>query len=108
MNHPDGTLAPHAAGGSLALLPGETLAVLKTMRERYPLSFTRYGFVDTFRPDPKSPWYDNDVISIDLGLTMLAAENLRGGGVWQLFMKNAFVGEAMRAVGFVKEKQWEG
>ena len=104
MNHPDGTLAPHAAGGSLALLPGECLAVLKTMRERYPLSFTRYGYVDSFRPDPKEPWYDPDVISIDLGLTMLAAENLRTGSVWKQFMKNESIGEAMRAVGFVHEK----
>jgi hypothetical protein len=108
MNHPDGTLAPHAAGGSLALLPGETLAVLKTMRERYPLSFTRYGFVDTFRPDPKDPWYDPDVISIDLGLTMLAAENLRTGSIWKLFMKNSFVPQAMNAVGFVRNKDQEG
>jgi hypothetical protein len=104
MNHPDGTLSPHAAGGSLALLPGECLAVLRTMRERYPLSFTRYGYVDSFRPDPKEPWYDPDVISIDLGLTMLAAENLRTGSVWREFMKNESIGEAMRAVGFVHEK----
>ena len=104
MNFPDGTLAPHAAGGSLALLPGECLAVLKAMRERYPKSFTRYGFVDSFRPDPKNEWYDPDVISIDLGLTMLAAENLRTGNVWREFMKNTSMGEAMRAVGFVPEK----
>jgi hypothetical protein len=104
MNHPDGTLAPHAAGGSLALLPGECLAVLQAMRERYPKSFTRYGYVDSFRPDPKNEWYDPDVISIDLGLTMLAAENLRTGSVWREFMKNPGIGEAMRAVGFVREK----
>lgn len=107
MNYPDGTLAPHAAGGSLALLPGECLAVLSAMRQRYPKCFGRYGFVDTFRPDPKNEWYDPDVISIDLGLTMLAAENLRTGTVWREFMKNKVIGDAMREVGFVREQSAE-
>jgi hypothetical protein len=104
MNHPDGTLCPHAAGGSLSLLPGECLAVLTAMRQRYPKSFTRYGFVDSFRPDPKEEWYDPDVISIDLGLVMLAAENLRTGSVWREFMKNKEIKDAMQQVGFVKEE----
>ena len=104
MNHPDGTLAPHAAGGSLPLLPGECLAVLSAMRERHPKCYGRYGFCDTFRPDPKAEWYDPDVISIDLGLVMLAAENLRTGMVWHEFMKNQCIRDGMKAVGFVNEK----
>jgi len=33
-------------------------------------------------------WYDTDVLGIDLGITMLMAENHRTGFVWEQFMKN--------------------
>ncbi len=103
MNHPDGTLAAHAAGGSLPFLAPECVAVLKAIREEYPQTWGRYGFVDAFHPGFK--WYDPDVIGIDLGLTMLMAENLRSGSVWKHFMSNQTIRQAMREVGFQPERQ---
>jgi len=41
-----------------------------------------------------------DVIGIDLGITMLMAENQRTGLVWSTFMKNPEAVAAMAAVGF--------
>ncbi len=87
----DGTVVPSAAAGSLPFLPQATLRVLKTIRNRYAQAWSRYGFVNAF--NPLKNWYDTDVIGIDTGITMLMAENLRTGFVWNTFMKNP---EAMR------------
>jgi hypothetical protein len=82
----DGTVVPCAAGGSLPFLPTATLGVLKTIKNRYPQAWSKYGFVDAF--NPLTNWYDADVVGIDTGITMVMAENLRTGFVWNTFMKN--------------------
>jgi hypothetical protein len=96
----DGTVVPSAAGGSLPFLPDNTLRVLKTMRSRYPSSWTKYGFVNAF--NPLKNWYDTDVIGIDTGITMLMAENLRTGFVWDTFMKTPEAQRGMQRAGFKK------
>ena len=45
-------------------------------------------------------WFDSDVIGIDTGITLLMAENLRTGFVWNTFMKNAAVQRALERAGF--------
>ena len=87
------------------LLPGECVNALQTMRKRYPKSWTRYGFVEAFRPTGKDgeDWYDPDVIAPDLGMITLMAENLRAGSVWKAFMKNENIRHAMREAGFVPD-----
>jgi hypothetical protein len=97
----DGTVAPCAAGGSLPFLPAECSNVLWNMRDRYPKCWQRYGFVDSFQPS--SGWFCEDVIAIDLGIMMLMAENLRTGMVWEDFMKNHEIRQAMREVGFKRD-----
>jgi len=94
----DGTVVPAATGGSLPFLPDATIRVLKNIRARYPQAWCRYGFVDAFNPLNK--WYDNDVVGIDTGITMLMAENLRTAFVWETFMKNPEVQRGMDNAGF--------
>ncbi len=94
----DGTVVPCAAGGSLSFCPATTLRVLKTIHDHYPNAWCRYGFVDAF--NPLTGWYDTDVIGIDLGITMLMAENLRTGFVWNTFMKNPEAQRGMARAGF--------
>ena len=95
----DGTLVPCAAGGSLPFLPAECLRVLRTMRERFgERAWKRYGFVDAF--NPHTAWFAPDVIGIDVGITMLMAENVRTGFVWDTFMKNDEMRRAMNQAGF--------
>lgn len=98
----DGTLSPHAAGGSLPLMPEESIVVLKAMREHYPRSFRKYGFVNAFNPgaDNGKGWFDSNVIAGDLALTLLMAENQQTGSVRANFMKNREIRHAMQAVGF--------
>jgi len=94
----DGTIVPAAAGGSLPFQPASTLRVLHTIRDSYPNAWCRYGFVDAF--NPLTDWYDTDVIGIDTGITMLMAENLRTGFVWNTFMRNPEAQRGMARAGF--------
>ncbi len=95
----DGTVVPSAAAGSLVFLPAECSHVLLSMRERYDdRVYTKYGFVDAFQP--KANWFAGDILGIDQGISILMAENLRTGFVWQQFMKNPEIGHAMRQVNF--------
>jgi hypothetical protein len=94
----DGTVAPHAAGGSLPFLPQETMQVLRTIRTRYPQAWSCYGFVDGL--NPLKNWYDTDVVGIDAGITMVMAENARTGYIWKVFMQNPEAQRGMQLAGF--------
>jgi hypothetical protein len=95
----DGTLVPCAAAGSLPFAPTGTVRVLRAMRRHFGKKvWKRYGFVDAFNPHTK--WYNPDIIGIDLGITLLMAENARTGFVWQTFMQNPEAQKAMALAGF--------
>jgi hypothetical protein len=94
----DGTLVPCATGGSLPFLYQDCVAVLGNLRKNHTKAWGRYGFVDAF--NPLTGWYDPDVIGIDVGITMLMAENQRTGLIWKTFMKNPEAQSAMQKVGF--------
>jgi len=83
----DGTVVPCAAAGSLMFTPDLSRAALGAMREKFgDKIYGRYGFADAFHPE--SGWVAEDVIGLDVGITLLAAENLRSGNVWKWFMAN--------------------
>lgn len=96
----DGTIVPSATGGSLPFQPQATMRVLKTIRNKYGSAWSKYGFVNAF--NPLTNWYDQDVIGIDAGITLLMAENLRTGFVWDLFMKTQEAQRGMQRAGFRK------
>ena len=95
----DGSVVPCATGGSLPFLFGDCIRVLRTIRGAYGTkAWGLYGYVDAF--NPLTGWYDTDVLGIDLGVTMVMAENYRTGLVWNTFMKNAEAQSSMQKVGF--------
>ena len=97
----DGTVVPSATGGSLPFLPEATLRVLKNIKNSYgERIWSRYGFVNAF--NPLKNWYDTDVVGIDTGITMLMAENLRTGFVWNTFMKSREARRGLQRAGFQK------
>lgn len=96
----DGTIVPSASAGSLPFLPQPVMRVLRTIKDSYPYAFTKYGFVNAFNPLTK--WYDSDVIGIDTGITLLMAENLRSGFVWNTFMKSEEAQRGMSRAGLKK------
>jgi hypothetical protein len=63
-----------------------------------PKAWGRYGFVDAF--NPHTGWASGDVIGINVGITLVMAENLRTGDVWRAFMKAPEVQRGMKLAGF--------
>ena len=97
----DGTVVPCAAAGSLQFAPDITLVALRAMQRRFGSRiYGRYGFTDAFNPN--NDWTNPDVIGIDLGITLLSAENLRTEFVWRFFMRNPEITRALDAVGLKK------
>ena len=80
--------------------PDICIAALRAMREKFgddKRIWGKYGFIDAF--NPTSGWIDTDVIGINVGITLVSAENLRTGKVWRWFMGNSEIPSAMRRVG---------
>jgi hypothetical protein len=95
----DGSVVPCATAGSLPFMPESTMRVLRTIKDRYGTNaWTQYGFVDAF--NPLTNWYDTDVVGIDLGISMVMAENARTSFVWDTFMKNEEARRGMERAGF--------
>lgn len=99
----DGTLVPCAPAGSLPFAPGECLKALREMRRvGGPAIWQRYGFVDAF--NPVTGWVASDVIAIDVGISLIMAENTRTGFVWRYFMKAPEARRGMAVAGFHTEE----
>lgn len=111
----DGTLAPTAAGGSVAFAPEVVLPTLVAMRRTYgDALFGRYGFVDALNPTlraagipvrqgrivPGTGWFDTDYLGIDQGPIVAMLENYRSGLVWRVMRKNADVARGLCRAGF--------
>lgn len=94
--HPDvdGSVVPCAAAGSLMFTPEISLPALREMKRLYgDKIYGKYGFADAF--NPHTGWVGPDVLGIDLGITLISAENLRSGKVWKWFMKNKEIRKAL-------------
>jgi len=95
----DGSVVPCAAGGSLPFAFNDCMRVMRTLRGPYATKvWKKYGFVDVF--NPIDGWVNPDVIGIDVGITMVMAENARTGFVWNTFMKNSEAQVGMQKAGF--------
>jgi hypothetical protein len=96
----DGTVVPSAAAGSLMFTPDICIPALRAMLLRYGRKvYGRYGFADAF--NPTTGWVSKYVIGIDVGITLLSAEDLRTGNVWRWFMSNTEVERALDMIGLV-------
>ncbi len=111
----DGTIAPTAAGGSIAFAPEIVIPALKAMRARYgDALFTRHGFLDAFNPSftftdvklqhgrivPGLGWFDTQHLGIDQGPILLMLENHRSGLVWDVMRRNPHIVRGLRRAGF--------
>ncbi len=110
----DGTIAPTAAGGSIAFAPEIVIPALAEMKQRYGKSiYDRYGFVDAFNPSfhtqttlrtgklvPGLGWVDTEQLGIDQGPILLMIENWRSGFVWNVMKKNPYIRRGLQRAGF--------
>ncbi len=96
----DGTIAPTAAGGSIAFAPEIVIPTLKNMYKKYGGKglWAKYGFVDAFNPTIN--WFDKDYLGIDQGPIVVMIENYRNGFVWKYFMKDPIVQKGLKILGF--------
>ena len=95
----DGTIAPTAAGGSMAFTPEESIAALRYMYNTYKNQiWMKYGFRDAFNLTQN--WWGPDVIGIDEGPIIVMIENFRSGRVWDLFMQNPDIQRGLEKAGF--------
>jgi hypothetical protein len=94
----DGTVVPYVAAGSLMFVPELGLSALQNMRRKHGNRiYGKYGFTDAFNPN--TGWVNPDVIGIDLGITILGAENARTEKVWRWFMRNPEIMKALELIG---------
>ncbi len=99
----NGTLVPCAAAGSLMFAHDICLPVLREMRDVYgDRVYGRYGFTDAFNPNWKDQklWVNQDVVGIDVGISVLSIENTLTGNIWRWFMRSQYIQSAMERVGF--------
>lgn len=108
----DGTIAPTAAGGSLAFAPEICVLALRAMKTKYGAKlYGDYGFRDAFNPtyryasryangSTQQGWFDVDYLGIDQGPILLMAENLRTDFVWNLMKKNPHIRRGLTKAGF--------
>jgi hypothetical protein len=111
----DGTIAPTAAGGSVAFAPEIVIPALKRMREKYGEHlFLEYGFRDSFNPSfnyrdvdlkmgqvvEDAGWFAGDYLGIDQGPIVLMVENHRSGLVWDVMKQSSYVRRGLQRAGF--------
>lgn len=99
-NH-DGTIAPYAAAACLPFTPAFALEGMRAvLREYGTLAWREYGFVSAINED--EDWYSRDHIGIDQGDILLMIANYQDRFVWDLFMANPNIQNAITAMGFVE------
>ncbi len=95
----DGTIAPTAAGASIAFTPKESIEALRAMYQEYRSSiWSGYGFRDAFNHEAK--WWDSDVLGIDQGPMLIMIENYLTGSVWKIFERIEIVKRGLDRAGF--------
>lgn len=102
----DGTIAPTAAGGSLAFAPEICIPALQAMHKQYgDKIYKQYGFVDAFNNSIENKngttgWVDDDHLGIDQGPIVIQLENYRSELVWKLMKKNPYIVNGLKKAGF--------
>jgi hypothetical protein len=110
----DGTVAPTAAGGSVAFTPEIAVTALVRMREKYGDNlFSTYGFLDSFNPTfdvqwkphhgkvvQGIGWFDTDYLGIDQGPIIAMIENYRSDLVWRTMRSNPYIVRGLKRAGF--------
>ena len=87
--------------------PDISIPALRAMKDRFgDKIYGKYGFADAFHPT--TGWVAEDVIGLDIGITLLSAENLRSGNVWKWFMMNPEAQRAMDLAQLRKTNEHDG
>lgn len=91
----DGTIATHAALGSIVFVPEKSLRALE-FYYTMPELVGRYGLKASFNLDLN--WYATDFVGIDKGIGLLMLANYKDELIWKIFMKNENVRKAINII----------
>ncbi len=98
----NGTITPTAALSSIVYTPEFSIDALKHFyRQKGANLWGQYGFVDAF--NEQTGWYANSYLAIDQGPIMVMIENYRSGLIWDRFMSNLEIQNALQAIGFTED-----
>ncbi len=98
----NGTIAPTAALSSMPYTPYESISTLKNFYRRYfNQLWGTYGFKDAFNLTQN--WFANSYLAIDQGPIIIMIENYRTGLLWNLFMSNPEIQNAIDSIGFLPD-----
>jgi len=103
LNNDNGTITPTAALSSMPYTPGVSMDALRHFyRNLGDRLWGYYGFYDAFNLDVN--WFASSYLAIDQGPIIAMIENHRSGLLWDLFMNNPEMQQAIAAVGFVNDE----
>jgi len=95
----DGTIAPTAAGGSIAYAPEIVFPALRSMKDAHGSKlYANYGFRDAY--NIQHNWFDSDYIGIDQGPILLMVENFRSELVWRTMRRDPIIQRGLQRAGF--------
>ena len=98
----NGTITPTAALSSMPYTPEESIAALKHFYREYgDRLWGPMGFYDAFNLDQN--WFASSYIAIDQGPIICMIENYRTQLLWDNFMQNPEITDALDAIGFVPD-----
>lgn len=103
-NENDGTVAPCGAAGSVVFTPKESIKALEHFYNNYPKLYSAYGLKDGYNLEKDKPWYAEEYIGIDKGITVLMIENYFSGFIWRMFMKNKYIKQGLELLGIHKKE----
>jgi hypothetical protein len=98
--HHDGTVAPYASIACLPFTPKASFESIRAMLSNYGVqAWGEYGFVSAI--NAYEGWYSTEHIGIDLGDSLLMIANYQDAFVWDVFMQNPNIQQALLDIGFV-------
>lgn len=101
----DGTVAPCGSIGSIVFTPKESIKTMEYYYNKQPKLWCEYGFRDGYNLEGAKPWYSEECIGIDKGISLIMIENYLTGLIWREFMKNSFIKLGLEKLGIHNRKE---
>lgn len=95
----DGTVAPNALCGSVPFTPKECIDALNYLYHNHPKLWGEYGFKDSYNLE-EEPWYCDNYLGIDKGISLLGIDNYLHGTTWKYYMKHPLIQKAIEILKF--------
>lgn len=96
----DGTVPAYGAVGSIVFRPEQVIATMQHY-QTYEDYWAKYGFKGSYNLDIfNTPWYSNDNIGIDKGISLLMLENYASEMIWNIYMEVPYIQEGLKELEF--------